>query len=521
MERATASDGVRIPHPPHQGSETLKNAGQRHFPIFGRCLFPFHRVIHRVIIDPVVTGEWTAEKRAAASARASKTGRRAKGEGTLFRTTVRGEKVWRARVVVYDDNGVRKEITATSADKSTALALRNRKHNIWLVQQGREDPSVLRDEDAPRVWTVGEWLDDWAEKQSTEDVQGNTRQRNRGLIKNHITPHIGTKKLRALKDTDVLTLLKETLPAKRTVEGKKMLGSSPLRAVYYILKNALTEAERQKLINSQPMKFIDPPRKDKHRPDLRERIEDIPKLKSYLNKRPAEYAHWALAFWGLRASERLGLEWSSFTNLHTNLRKPAYITIDRQLYNDAESRTLSIKKQTKTEAGKRKFMLPDEVRSLLIQHKKAQAVMKKTAAWKPSPGFENLVYTTSTGNPVRQSKDNARWKKLLGDVGLDPLREHDLRHLTASYLNASGVTAEVAKTLLGHTSEAMTGYYTHISDTQQSEAIRKLSALYNKVTSDYAAGKVDTPHISLIKDFEVEGLNALDEEPQGSSATGS
>lgn len=437
--------------------------------------------------------QWTEADRAAASERAQRR-RSAKGNGSVFKVTVHGERVWRATLSITTDEGKRKIITGTSGDKRTAIERRDRRHREWLVQQGQADPRVLIDEDT-RVWTVEDWLNKWAEEQPKDEVQGNTRQRNRGLIKNHINPHLGKRKLLSVTETHIQELLKETLPAKKNEDGSQKLGSSPLRAIYYILKDAFTQAERERIITKNPMRFVDAPKKGRKTPlALGERMDDIPKLLAYLKDRPEDHVYWALAFYGLRASERLGLEWSSFENLHENARKPARLKIDRQLYNDAESRKLSIKYETKTDAGTRVVPLPVGVRRLLLNHRDRWNEMSKSEKWRPAKGFEDLVFTTATGNPIRQAKDNARWTKLLQDAGIAPMRGHDMRHLTASYLAKVGVPAEVVKSILGHNSVAMTSYYTHISNEQKHEAVLALAEGYRTAPlSDamWAGGVVD------------------------------
>lgn len=408
-----------------------------------------------------------------------------------------GERVWRATLSITTDEGKRKIITGTSGDKRTAIERRDRRHREWLVQQGEADPRILTDEDT-RVWTMENWLNKWAEEQPKDEVQGNTRQRNRGLIKNHINPHLGHRKLLSVTETHIQELLKETLPAKKNEDGSQKLGSSPLRAIYYILKDAFTQAERERIITKNPMRFVDAPKKGRKNPlALGERMDDIPKLLAYLEDKPEDKAYWALTFYGLRASERLGLEWSSFENLYKNTRKPVRLKIDRQLYNDAESRKLSIKYETKTDAGTRVVPLPEDVRKLLLAHRARQNKMRKSKQWKPGDGFKDLVFTTATGNPVRQAKDNARWTKLLKDAGIAPMRGHDMRHLTASYLAKVGVPAEVVKSILGHNSVAMTSYYTHISNEQKHEAVMKLSQGYRNAgeePEDWAGGALSLLH---------------------------
>jgi integrase len=432
---------------------------------------------------------WTPEMREAASERAKRK-RRPRGAGTVYRVMVDGERKYRAAMTVWDKDGKRRIITGTSGDQRTAIERRTRAHLVWLVEQGQADPSVLVTPET-KVWTVAEWLQKWADEQSPRDVQANTRQRNRGLITNHIVPALGTKKLTALSTLQIQELFEETLPAKKDKDGAPLLGSSPLRGIYYILSSAMEEATKAKIIHEDPMRFMKPPKKTrKNVLNLGERLGDVAKLRRHLQDNRDDAVYWALSFYGLRASERLGLEWSSFNNLDGDWGKPATVTIDRQLYNDAENKTLSIKHDTKTEASMRVIPLSPDVRSLLYHLKLRRVTLMKQATWAPREGFEDLVYTTATGNPVRQSTDNTRWKKLLKDADVEPLRGHDMRHLTASYLAATGVPVEVVKSILGHNSVAMTSYYTHISNEQKMKAIMTLGLAY---ATDMEAYKPLTP----------------------------
>jgi integrase len=442
--------------------------------------------------------EWTPEMREAARERA-KGRRQPKGAGSLFRTTVGGETVWRATKSLTRD-GKKKTITGTSPSKSEALKRRDLNERKWLVAQGLEDPVILIEPDA-KVWTVGEWLTKWAESQSEEAVQPNTRQRNRGLIKNHIVPHLGTRKLIAVREEHVQQLFKETLPNKRDENGQPLLGSSPIRSVFYILRDAFMEAEREGLIKQTPMKYLTAPKKQRKTPlTIADRMDDLPKLLAFLNQpeHAADDDYWALALFGLRASERLGLEWECITGLE-DLTKSAVLTIDRQLYNDAEHKTLHIKMRTKTEAGTRTLPLPESVRKKLRSQLERQKEQKKSPKWQPRPGFENLIFTNSTGNPVRQAKDNMRWRKLVEDAGLAPLRGHDMRHMTASFLAEIGQPVEVVQAILGHQSAAMSSYYTHLSRARTLKALTSLADAYVYDMARYRDGKPKAGLVILTK----------------------
>lgn len=453
-------------------------------------------------------GEWSPEMREAARERAAKGRRRARGEGTLYQTTVRGQTVWRASKTVTLADGTKKRVIGTSPAKELAQRNRDRKIDELRVNAGELDRSVLLSNEE-RATTLAEYLNVWAEKQDPNKVQANTRQRNRGLIANHINPHLGSKQLVRVTADDIGKLMDTTLPGKRNDNGTPMLGGSPLRGVFYVLKQAFEQAEADGLITQTPLRYLKAPGKPKRQHNLSGRLDDLLTIMNHLYAiQDGSYDYWVLSFYGLRQSERLGLQWDSFTNLWTDLKKPAYMSIDRQLYNDDESNVMYIKKDTKTEASKRVLPVPDALRQALIRVAVRQEEMKKSPKWKPEKKFQGMVYCTGTGNPVRSSTDNLWWRKVVEGAGLEPLRGHDMRHLTASWLAENDTPIEVVKALIGHSTEAMTSYYTHISNKRKADALTSLSAVYERRAANMRAG-VQTPQVlSLVKPAVVKTLPA-------------
>lgn len=438
--------------------------------------------------------------------RASNSRRRAKGEGTVFRTTVRGEKVWRAVKTVHLPDDVVKRVTGTSPSRDEAIRLRDRKIDKLRSDAGELPKSVLLTEEERGV-TLGEYIATWAENQDTTRLSANARERNRGLISNHITPHLGAKRLTHITTADVVKLFDVTLPAKKKKDGTPLLGGSPLQGIFYILRKVFLQAEAAGLIQESPMKYLTVPEKKKREHNLTGKLDDLLKLMNFMqDKQDGTFDYWVMTFYGLRQSERLGLQWSSFTNLWTDLNKPAYLHINRQLYNDDEANTMYVKMDTKTEAGKRVLPLPDMVRKSLIAQKRRQLEMEKSPQWNQLPKFKGMVYTTSTGNPVRASRDNERWRELVAAAGIDPLRGHDMRHLTASWLAETNVPVEVVKALIGHSTEAMTSYYTHISNSRKSDALTQLSAAYERGAASIRAGVAAKNRLTLIKASDAQGL---------------
>lgn len=76
--------------------------------------------------------------------------------------------------------------------------------------------------------------------------------------------------------------------------------------------------------------------------------------------------------------------------------------------------------------------------------------------------------------PVGKERVQQGFAHARGQVGLDHVHFHDLRHTTASWLVQAGVPLYTAGLLLGHASTKTTSRYAHLADEQLREAVGKL-----------------------------------------------
>jgi integrase len=123
----------------------------------------------------------------------------------------------------------------------------------------------------------------------------------------------------------------------------------------------------------------------------------------------------------------------------------------------------------KTRAGVRTIPVPPEVVELLAAH---------LAAF---PAVDGFVFTMASGRPVTRSSWSDQYRKACAAVGVDGrTRTHDLRHVAASSLIASGLSVAAVQAVLGHSSAAETlDVYTHLwpSDEDRTrEAIGRAAA---------------------------------------------
>ncbi len=81
----------------------------------------------------------------------------------------------------------------------------------------------------------------------------------------------------------------------------------------------------------------------------------------------------------------------------------------------------------------------------------------------PDRGDMGLLFTGSSGQPLRRSAFGTVWRKAVVDAGLSGVGYHALRHYYASLLIASGLDVKTVQTRLGHKSADETlNTYAHL-----------------------------------------------------------
>jgi integrase len=173
------------------------------------------------------------------------------------------------------------------------------------------------------------------------------------------------------------------------------------------------------------------------------------------------------------------LSWSQVKNLGKSNPR---IIISQQLarYQDGSGWYL---KRPKTPESVREIPLVEPFLSALRDYKKTQDIYKQSSDWNPGEGFEDLVFLKPNGSLITQNQDNTDWHTMLTEyLGEDDpkWRGHLNRHITATLLAQNGVSAAIARRILGHSSEAMTYYYTSISTGSMAEPLAEYGQVLGK-----------------------------------------
>lgn len=279
-------------------------------------------------------------------------------------------------------------------------------------------------------------------RQSTRDVEA-------GLIKRHILPLLGRRRVAELTKADIQMFVHDIAAGKTATDvktksrGRAIVkgGQGTANRTLDLLASMLTFAVDMGARLDNPAKGVKKFNLKKH--DRYLTAEELSRLGKALNEASdvvaSQFALSAIKFLlltGCRRGEALTLRWS-------------WVDLDRQIAKLPISKT-----------GQKVVVLGDGAVELL----------------KGLPRVEGseLVFPSSAGGDIPISLQKV-WAKVRNRAGLSDLRLHDLRHNFASTAVSSGHSLYLVGKLLGHTQPQTTQRYAHIADNPLREAANIVS----------------------------------------------
>jgi len=181
-------------------------------------------------------------------------------------------------------------------------------------------------------------------------------------------------------------------------------------------------------------------------------------------------AYHLIALRGLRRGEAAGLRWCD-VDLDG---KTAVISQQLQQYDGRLALCAP-----KTPHSTRVIALDRTTVAALAEHRDRQRA--EAAAYGPGYRDSGYVFTCLNGDPMAPDRLTRIFKKLVGLVGLPPVRLHDLRHGAASLALSAGVELKVVQEMLGHSSIVLTAdTYTSVLPDAAHSAAEKVADLIIK-----------------------------------------
>jgi integrase len=241
---------------------------------------------------------------------------------------------------------------------------------------------------------------------------------------------------------------------------------------YAVLRAALGQAVRWRLITRNPCDAVDRPRVDPREARFLDEAGVRALLEAARGDRLEALAVTAVTT-GMRQGELLGLQWGD-----VDLRRGT-IAVRRQLLDHGMGRPELGK--LKTAKSRRSVTLPAVAVAALARHRERLGAL-------PLPSAP--VFTDSRGGPLLKRNLLRRWfHPLVARAGLPRMRFHDLRHAHASLLLSAGVHPKVVQERLGHSQVSVTlDTYSHVAPSLQREAAGRVDELLENRSPRGGAG---------------------------------
>lgn len=301
--------------------------------------------------------------------------------------------------------------------------------------------------------TFGEYSAGWLERKRAT-VKPTTVETFGSHLRRHLLPVFGTQRLSSITREQVKAFAGDL---------STRVAPTTARAVVFTLAAVLREAVDDNRLTRNPAERITVGRKTERRVDPLHVSRVAGQVPAIADAMPERWraAVLLMAATGLRLGECLGLTLDRVDFLRRSIR------VDRQLANVAGGSGFGT---PKTRAGVRSIPVPSSVIEMLAAH---------LSVFPPGP--DGLMFTMANGAPVARTSWSDSYRAACRAAGVEGrTRTHDLRHVAASALIASGLSVAAVQAVLGHSSPAETlEVYTHFWPTDEErtrDAIERAAA---------------------------------------------
>jgi integrase len=321
------------------------------------------------------------------------------------------------------------------------------------------------------AWTVTRWLRYWLD-QAEPHLRPSTAHAYRDHIDRYLIPTVGRITLAALTPRRLQACF-DQLARRRTRTGTPIAPSTVDR-VRATLRSALNAAVREGLITSNPLRHVrfEKPtrphpliwtdervtawRRDSTRPPVA--VWTPQQLITFLTGVEHDRLAplwWLIALRGLRRGEAVALH---LDDLDTEARE---LTITRQLLalpgelycgppkSRASNRTIALDEAGTRQLAAHAIRQATESASTSGAEKRRSDTRSHTG-----PGWRQgqPLFTYQDGRPIRPEYLTHRFRQIVQELDLPPIRLHDLRHGAATLALASHTDLKVIQQMLGHSS---------------------------------------------------------------------
>lgn len=305
--------------------------------------------------------------------------------------------------------------------------------------------------------TLGDWTSCWMSETVQSKIKPSTYENYYSMLKNHIIPELGGRKLMSITQEDVKNFL-------ASLEVKK-LSTNAIRNIFGMLNRVMKAAVKKGALFTNPCEDVELPQKEKTTIKALSLSEQYI-LETAASKDKNGIAVFLALYTGMRIGEISALRWTDVdfesNRLYVNRTVQRIANSDNCNSNCTKTRLFFGK--TKSESGRRIIPLTPKLSSLLREEKKKS---------------ESLYVVSSRGSIAEPRTIRYRYKKILKSAGINHLHFHGLRHTFSTRCIEKNIDIAALSHILGHSSIKMTlDTYVDSLYEHQAASIQRLDGLF-------------------------------------------
>ena len=266
-------------------------------------------------------------------------------------------------------------------------------------------------------WTLDRYVADWLERNKPR-LSITTYDKYLNILSKHIKPYFSEQKL-TIRDIKPVHLERYC-----KVKSEEELSPTTILKHIGLIQPALKDAVKNGYIRSNPVDLMTKPKRDKPKTNFYN-AEQLDTLLHSVIGTPIEVPVILAVTLGLRRSEIIGLRWSAidFDNKILSINQKAVSGMI-----DSKSKTV-ISSDLKTNESESKFRLNNDLCYYL------QSVRQKQSDYiRETDEYIDYVWIDEVGNLLKPDYITSKFRKILKNSSLSPIRFHDLRHSCISLL---------------------------------------------------------------------------------------
>lgn len=292
----------------------------------------------------------------------------------------------------------------------------------------------------------------------------------RCYIDNDLVPALGAVRLERLTHRHVAQLIADMEAAGR--------GGPTIRRCVAVLSSALADAVERRRLPHNVARYapLPPEGREERRPWT---VEQASRFLAHVADHELGPLFEVLIGCGLRRGEALGLRWA-------DVDLEGRVLQVRQTLSDVNGRLMFTKPKTPGSAAG--VGMSSRVVEALRRQRAVQDVVR--AQWAEAYDAErlDLVFARADGSPLRPERVLWQFHERADEAGLPRCTLHDLRHLAATLMLASGVPLAVVSKMLRHSKISITvDLYGHLSRETSTAAADMYGAVLDAAAAELAA----------------------------------